>query len=269
LASKRTLKRQNKTANKAGKAALSKTKKTLKNVARQARLNAEQNEIAYIEKLLGEDFENLTQARRALKDNIIPSRKKLPKHIKISTPKSVKQAKKGILKGLKEGVSKATQAILKPGQKGFIPPSKLSQPHVDVKRTQKVYTIRELRDGDRRKIAAYLDDRLNANALTQQLKQPGEMFVAQVSYRHRGKNGRVVTGYANTYEVYDSLFALFQKLSEYGNKGLKKGSFKSENKRAEWLNQIKIMKWDGSAKQNPVKKGERSHATNTQKKGRK
>lgn len=267
MASKRKLKRRNKiitkSVNKAATQAIAKTKRNLKAAAKAGRLRAQRDELQFIENLLGEDFETLSQARTALKRDVSRADKSRKKAVKKFLPKhlTTKSLKKQALKGIKEGVSKITQTILggRPPSPAFDKskrPFKQSQPHIDVTKRQKIYSIRELRDGDKRAVMAYLEDRLNANALSKELLGKDEKLVAQVTYRYRGKSGRVLTGYANTYETYPSFASLFMKLSDYGTKSLK-----ASGKRAEWLNQIKIMKWDGGAKPNPQRKDARKRAS--------
>ena len=276
---KRTLKRRGSpsknTVNKATSKALKQTSNKLKKAAAAGRKQAEVNELAYIERILGEDFESLSQARRELKKNISTDKRQITrlqnqlnkdvkKAVTKTLPKSLKKAtnkiKQPILTTVRESVADTTKRTLeKLGT--IVRPSKLTQPHIDVTSRQKVYTLQELKDGDRRAIMSYLQDRLNANELTKQLLQPGERIVAQVTYTYKGKNGAVKTGYANTYETYESFYQLFQKLSAYGTKslkGTKTFNSKSPNKVANWLNQIKIMKWNGSTTPNPQKKGARN-----------
>ena len=275
MASKRTLKRRKgpliKSVNSAASKAIKKTGRDLKKAAAAGRRQAEANELAYIERILGEDFETLAQARRELKKNVTTNKsaisrlenqlksqvnktikKTLPKQLKKLNPK---RAKKTLLKTVQDAVTETTSRVIN----AFDPnnrPSKLSQPHIDVTVNRKIYTLEELKDGDKRAIRTYLKDRLNANELTKQLIKPGEAIVAQVSYTYTDhKTGKVKTGYANTYEVYDSFYALFLKLSEYGNKAKK-----SLNKTAEWLKQVKIMKWNDVTLPNPAKKNARNNA---------
>ena len=283
MATKRTLKRRKSpssvTVNKAASKAIKKTGRDLKKAAAAGRRQAEQNELAYIERILGEDFESLSQARRELKKNITTNKsaitrlenqlnKSINKTLKKTLPKQLKKlnptrAKKSVLKTVQDAVTETTSRVINAFDKSKRP-YKQSQPHIDVTPSRKIYTIEELKDGDKRAIRTYLADRLNANALTRELLKPGEAIVAQVSYTYKDhKTGKVKTGYANTYEVYESFAALFLKLSEYGSKSLK-----SLNKTAEWLKQIKIMKWNETSSSNPAKKNARNNATSTVKKGR-
>lgn len=227
---------------KATKKLISKTKKSLKDAARKGRLQAQRNELTYIENLLGEDFESLTQARNALKREVTTVKKRvtksLPKQLKKVTPKNIK---KTVLKSLKKTISKATSELLKPIYQPKEHPYKQSQPRIDVSPKKRIYTLRELKDGDKRSVMEYMQDRLNANALDRELLKPGESWAAQVRYKYRGVDGKTHDGYANTYNIYASSYALFKRLSGYVEH-----SKISANKKAEWLNQIKIIRWNGT-----------------------
>jgi hypothetical protein len=249
LANKRTLKRRNvtstKTATKSASKAIKATSNKLKKATRNARLLQQNNELQFIESLLGEDFESLSQARSALKREVKTVKKTvkkaLPKTLKQFTPKAIK---KKTLNKLKETVSNVVSNLL--GKPGFkhppIPPPevKQSQPHITVK-GKKTFTLRELRDGDQRNVLTYLDDRLNANALDKLVLKPGEQWVAQVPYKYRGTDGKTHTGWANTYEVYPRAYTLFRRLAGY----IVHAKI-SANQKSQWLNQIKIMRFSGS-----------------------
>jgi hypothetical protein len=276
LAKKRTLKRSGNTAQKAAvnrakktlKKSASKTasntrkqientKRTLKKAVAQGRKNQERNESQYIENLLGEDFESLSQARAALKREVTTVKKKvsksLPKQLKKFTPKEVK---KQVLKTAKKAVTETVKQAVR-----IVSPVKLSQPHIDVSPRQKSYTLRELKDGDRRAMFAYLEDRMNANALDKALLKKGETWAAQIPYKYRGMDGKVHEGYSSTFEVYQSAYALFRRLSAYGAKREKKAT-----KTSEWLNQIKIVKFGGTTGEWKKKKGAETKKQNERRK---
>ena len=250
---KRTLKRRTqpstkaatqsrvKTVNRYASKLITKTKKNLKLAAKQGRLQQQRNELSYIETLLGEDFESLSQARSALKREVTTVKKSLPKTLKKYTPKALtKQAKKGILKTLKKGVSEAVAGAIKFVQPPLPPRQyKQVQPHITVGK-KKSFTLRELRDGDRRNVLSYLDDKLNANALDRELLKPGEQWAAQVTYRYRGTDGKTHVGYAMTYNTFPSAYTLFKRLAGYVAK-----EKISENQKAAWLNQIKVIRFSG------------------------
>jgi hypothetical protein len=217
------------------------TSKSLKLAAKRGRELAEQNELRYIERLLDEDFVSLSQARRALKKEVIPAKKRVTKSLPKQLPKTLKSAKKTVLKTAENVISKVTTAIIKP--------FKQSQPHITVSKTEKSYTLRDLKDGDRRAIIDYLGDRLNANALDKALLNLGESWAARVSYRYTATDGIVKTGYANTHNIYDSAFKLFQRLSGYVEHAKI-----SATQKAQWLNQIKIVKFGGSGEEWKAKK---------------
>lgn len=253
------MKRQVAAANKAGKQAILTTKRTLKRAVSQGKKQQQNNELQYIERLLGEDFENLSQARRAMTSEVKTLRRKatkkekpivtfkqlskvLPKRL---TPKAIKKSALGVIK---ESVKQVTKAIVTQA-KEIAHPFKQSQPHITVSPSAKIYTMRDLKDGDRRAIGEYLQDRLNANALDKVLLQPGESWAATVSYRYTATDGKVKTGYANTHHIYANAYALFKTLSGYVEHAKI-----SANQKAQWLNQIKIVKFGGSGNEWKAKK---------------
>jgi hypothetical protein len=237
---------------------------------RKGRIQAERSELSHLENILHENFTSLSEARSALRrettsnrreisrlrksitlarkkeqqniqrvmrqefPSLAQARKAIPKFLKQLEPK---QVKKDILKALGRGVQEVTRKILTKTEH----PSKLSQPHIDVKR-RKSFTLAELRDGDKRAIDKYLKDRLNSNALDKVLLKPGEFYAAKIPYSYIGKDGKRHTGYANTYNIYQGIQSLFNRLSEYASRNKV-----SDRSNAKWLNTIKIVKFNGSA----------------------
>jgi hypothetical protein len=179
--------------------------------------------------MLGEEFDSLAQARRALKRESVPVKKAVKKQLPKQYPKSIIQS---VIKPLAVPQKLITK---------FESPAELHQPKITVSPKQKVISIRELKDGDRRKITDYFDDRLNANALDKALLKPGERWAAQVEYRYTGKDGKIHTGYAKTYDTFPSAYSMFKRLSGY-----MKHAKVSANQKANWMNQIKVIKWGGT-----------------------
>ena len=262
MPSKRTLKRRTTTTTKAVSKAASNTrtlakkqaadtkkqvavtKRTLKRVASKVKKQANNNELQFIESLLGEDFESLSQARAALKREVT-----IKKTVKKTLKKTnIKAVKKQVLKKTENAIASVVSKAIK----AFNPkdrPAKLSQPHIDVTARQKIYSLRDLRDGDRRKVMSYLEDRLNANALDKALLKPGERWAAQVSYKYTGLDGQIHTGYAKTYETYPGAYSLFKRLAGYIT-----NAKITETQKASWLNQVKILKFDGPIEEWTAKK---------------
>lgn len=205
------------------------TKRTLKRTTKSST-----NLLKEYNRLLGEDYDSLAAAKRAFKRETVSVKKAIPKQIKRTALKSIKSA---VSSATKKAIE-VTRSVVHPTP---VSQSKQSQPHIDVSRNQKVYTLRDLRDGDKRNVLAYLDDRLNANALDKALLKPGEAWAAQVQYRYTGTDGKIHTGYAKTYQIYDSSYALFRKLAGYVE-----NAKLTPNQKANWLLQIKIMKFGGS-----------------------
>lgn len=175
MAPKRKLKRRNAAATKA---------------ARERAL-----ELQRIENLLGEDFESLAQARKALKSET------------------------------SDVVPKAAREVIKLGEK-------------------RSYTIRELKDGDRRAINAWLNDRANAEDIQKVVLKRGEVWGAESSHQYLGTDGKTHKGVARTWQSYGNLDQLFKRLSEY----VTFGKFQSQQSQDSFVNSIKVIRFGRAAK---------------------
>ena len=261
LAPKRTIKRRTSPSTKAvakqrtlarkqvaeGRKQIAATKRTLRKQTKDLQ--------SQIERLLGEEYDSLAQAKRALKRESKPVKSKLPKKLKKAALKNIKSAVSSVTRAFTE---KAVTLKHAPIEK----PTKQTQPHIDVTPSQKFYSLRELRDGDRRKVTEYLDDRLNANALDKALLKPGESWAAQVSYTYTGLDGKTHTGYARTWNIFAGASALFRRLAGYVE-----NAKISPTQKANWLNQVKILKFGGSGAQwTKEKEAERAKSNDRRKK---
>lgn len=179
-------------------------------------------ELAQIERLLGEDFDSLAQARRALNKESKPVKQSSPKSSKKSIPKRITPA---------------------PTQQQETPVP-LRKPY-EFDNSQRAYTVRDLRRGEKQEIIKWLQD-YNATRRIQALKKPGEFWAAEIPYRVNDKRTGVKTsGIAKTYNIYSDVFALFGTLSGYATRSKNKER-KSDEAIKRWLNSIKIVRFKGS-----------------------
>lgn len=218
-------------------------------VATKKRVSSTTKQIEEIESLLGEEFESLAQATLALRNETEIASKRTKKTIKDIT-KAVKDiAKAGKGKG-KVKVKKQVKA--EPGPKP-------------------IHTIKELTTRERKTVNAALDNMSIAKQLDKTIK-PNQYIAAEVQYKYRNKDGKVVTGYARTHNAFKSFAALFKKLKEYAKRDKKLGV--SEQKISRWLNKVKIitvnsMQQHEKQKANEVKQHERDKYRKVQKPAKK
>lgn len=186
----------------AGKRKLARTKSAV---------SSDVKELRKIERLLGEDFDTLAQARRALKRESKPI-----------TQKAYKVAKK------KEQVTRALAAPV-------------SLPKLPSKKS---YTIKELNGEQRRKLTDLILDKNTAIQLNDKLLKPGEQWGGVIPYDYTGRDLVIHKGQARTFKLYSNLEDLFKEITRYITYGLKQ---KATNARIrEWLSDIKVVRW-GSA----------------------
>ena len=232
--------------NKSAKEQLKRTNNRIKDAARKGRLQAQQNELQYIENLLGEDFESLRQARSALNREVRSVGKRNKKqvtNIVKDVTKFVKQVtkavptKKRILKQLEKGISKVVESSFNKVAETF----KLPVPKINKKR--KAYTLEELSAEDKQSIYAFMQDTRYTEQIDRAFYTPGTSYGAEIPYSVTTNDGRNITGWSKTFVTYPTFNALFRVLSEYAVKASRKGVASPAIK--EWLKHIKIVKWSG------------------------
>lgn len=198
-----------------------------------------------IERMLGEEFVSLAQARRALRreTEVVSER----------TEKRQKQAQKAQQKAIKQArkVSSKKQVVdLTTGKKPIV---SVTTKEVSIK---PIVSLRDLSTRQRKGIADALKDYKYAGQLDKTLKK-GEYLAAEVQFKYRDKNGKVVFGYAKTHHTFTSFKALFTYMQRYINKNKKQGV--SDLSIARWMNRTKILttrqddkQWDATKKKEQV-----------------
>lgn len=181
------------------------SKRTLKRVPKT--VSADTKELRKIERLLGEDFDTLAQARRALK----------------------RESKPVSEKAFQNAKTRADEASFK-------------VPKLPVKKS---YTVRELNGNQRRALTTLLSDKKTADEINAQLLKPGENWGATIQYDYTGRDLETHKGQARTYQLYGRLDQLFNKITGYIEHGLKQKL--SQRKIDDFLKNIKIIRWGKAA----------------------
>lgn len=166
-----------------------------KRVSASAKSRQNAQELTRIEDLLGEDFESLAEARRALKSDT------------------------------KDVVPKAAREVIKLGNK-------------------RSYTIHELKDGDKRTITAWLNDRATAEEIQNVTLGRGEVWGAETTHEYLGTDGKTHRGIARTWQSYGNLDQLFKRLGEY----ITHGKFGTDKSRDSFINSIRVIRFGTAAK---------------------
>lgn len=199
-------------------------------------VDASAKELRKIERLLGEEFDTLAQARRALKRESKPVSERA-----LKTAKAKAQVKR---------------ALAAPSKL----PAKLPN--------KKNYTIRELNGSQKRALNTLIYDNQTAIQLDDKLLKPGEQWGAIVPHKYTGRDLEQHTGHARTFQLYGRLDQLFKKLTEYAQHGMKL----TKAKREKFLSDIKIVKWgspDKTLRENRMDWHNKSNTEKAQRKERK
>jgi hypothetical protein len=173
--------------------------------------NNDAQELRKIERLLGEDFDTLAQARRALKRESVPAKKQSP--VKKSAPSPARKS---------------------------APPSAPKNKSINSVSTsgKNEFTLQELKPKQTRTINAFLKDDATADQISAAELAPGQLWGAEISHEYTDIKGRTQVGHAKTLKLYTNLRQLFKKLSEY----LAHGKMTPAQKR-EFISGIKIVKY--------------------------
>lgn len=233
-------------------------------IARRQR-RANELELQSIENLLGEDFESLAQAKRALAreskaatKKVVQKQRKTADQSKVqikATNKRIKTLTKSNAqeiarirrqaRSLEKQLQKTRESLgamllkatTEKKQKRAAREAKSKRPLKT--ESNRPYTLREMSVQARQSVQSLLNDHDQSVQLDKVLR-PGQWFVAEIPYRYVGADGRVHTGYSKTYKVYDNAFSLFDTLTGYGQES------RSELSQTRFLNNIKILEFDGT-----------------------